>query len=247
MNELYELAIESAELELAVTEGFADKAKSTVSKIIEKLKVFIKKFIIFIKDKCVKFIKSVLNLATKLKNLTEMSDNKMIDVPKCIIVDESAKVHVSIVQKMKRIITELNRTGDVDKDYLDFSKEWDMIEQVLLRYTQNMSVGDAKQEILTTLSYIHNSNDNVVNTVKALSDRIDKLEKSKTDSNTMSINKQITIIQKLISIEQYVVSYNNKTLEKCLMLIKKIGNKKIKDGVTVAKQIEDHVTKPVLN
>ena len=133
MNELYELAIESAEIELAVTEGFADKAKSTVSKIIEKLKVFIKKFIIFIKDKCVKFIKSVLNLATKLKNLTEMSDNKMIDVPKCIIVDESAKVHVSIVQKMKRIITELNRTGYVDKDYLDFSKEWYMIEQVLLK------------------------------------------------------------------------------------------------------------------
>ena len=43
MNELYKLTIESAELELAVTEGFADKAKSTVSKIIEKLKVFIKK------------------------------------------------------------------------------------------------------------------------------------------------------------------------------------------------------------
>lgn len=42
MNELYELTIESAELELAVTEGFVDKAKSTASKIIEKLKMFIK-------------------------------------------------------------------------------------------------------------------------------------------------------------------------------------------------------------
>lgn len=247
MNELYELAIESAEIELAVTEGFADKAKSTVSKIIEKLKVFIKKFIVFIKDKCVKFIKYVLHLATKLKNLTEMDDHKMIDVPKCIIVDESAKVHVSIVQKMNHIITELNRTGDVDKEYLDFSKEWDMIEQVLLRYTQNMSVGDAKQEILTTLSYIHNSNDKVLGTIKALSDRIDKLEKVRLDSNTMNINKQISVIQKLISIEQYMISYNNKTLEKCLILIKKIGNKKIKAEVETTKQIEDHITKPVLN
>ena len=248
MNDIYELTIESAELELAVTEGFADKTKSTASKIIEKLKVFIKKFIAFIKDKCVKFIKFVLNLATKLKqHLTEMDDHKMIDVPKCVIVDDSAKVHVSIVQKITRTITELNRSGDVDKEYLDFSKEYDTIEQILLRYTQNMSVGDAKKEILTTLSYVHNSNENVVNTIKALSDRIDKLEKARLDSNTMNVNKQIAVIQKLISIEQYVISYNNKTLEKCLILIKKIGNKKIKDGVTVAKQIEDHVTKPVLN
>lgn len=43
MNEIYELTIESTELELTVTEGFADKAKSTASKIIEKLKTFIKK------------------------------------------------------------------------------------------------------------------------------------------------------------------------------------------------------------
>lgn len=43
MNELYELAIESAEIELMVTEGVTDKTKDLVNKIIEKVKAFVKK------------------------------------------------------------------------------------------------------------------------------------------------------------------------------------------------------------
>ena len=45
MNELYELAIESAEIELMVTEGVTDKTKDLVNKIIEKVKAFVKKMI----------------------------------------------------------------------------------------------------------------------------------------------------------------------------------------------------------
>lgn len=131
MNEIYELTIESTELELTVTEGFADKAKSTASKIIEKLKTFIKKFIVFIKDKCVKFIKYVLHLATKLKNLTEMDDREMIDVPNCIIVDDSAKTLMSIEKKVLRALTQLENGADVDEEYLDFSKERSIIDKSL--------------------------------------------------------------------------------------------------------------------
>lgn len=122
MNELYELTIESADLELAVTEGFADKAKSTASKIIEKLKTFIKKFIVFIKDKCVKFIKYVLHLATKLKNLTEMDDREMIDVPNCIIVDDSAKTLMSIEKKYYVLSHNWRRVLMLMKSTLIFQK-----------------------------------------------------------------------------------------------------------------------------
>jgi hypothetical protein len=247
MHELYELTIESADLELAVTEGFADKAKSTASKIIEKLKTFIKKFIVFIKDKCVKFIKYVLHLATKLKNLTEMDDREMIDVPNCIIVDDSAKTLMSIEKKVLRALTQLEKGDDVDEEYLNFSKERSTIDQILLGYSQSISVAKAKKDIMGTLSYIHQKNNIAVGIIKSLNDMIDKLEKDETNSNRLDRYNQLVIIQKLISIEQYMITYNNKTLEKCLILIKKIGNKKIKDEVETSKKIEDHVTKPVLN
>lgn len=51
MNELYELAIESAEIELMVTEGVTDKTKDLVNKIIEKVKAFVKKMITIITTK----------------------------------------------------------------------------------------------------------------------------------------------------------------------------------------------------
>lgn len=246
MNEIYKLTIESAELELAVTEGFADKAKSTVSKIIEKLKVFIKKCIVFIKDKCAKFIKFVEKLAHKLAHINEMDDDRYIDVPMCIILDESAKTVVSIDNKVKHIIEKLKRNVDVDEKDFDFSEERPKIGYILLTDKRSILVREAKKEILTTLSYIHNKNDNIAFTITGLSNEILKLEKSITDSDTPLINKQITVIQKLITIEQSLISYNNKTVEKCLELVKKIGNKKLKDKVATAKQIEDRVTKPVL-
>ena len=46
MNEIYELAIESAEVELLLTEGFADKAKDIAKKAAIKIKEIIKKLLI---------------------------------------------------------------------------------------------------------------------------------------------------------------------------------------------------------
>lgn len=240
MHEIYELAIESAELDLAVTEGFADKAKSTASKIIEKLKVFIKKFIAFIKDKCAKFIKFVLKLADKLKHLTEMNDHKMINVPKCIVVDESSKVIAPLKTRVQYLINHgLKDIDDVTEKNLDISKYREEIESYLLVDSIYMSVADAKKEILTTLTYIHHKNDEIIDRIGRLYNFIDKLEKNKDSENASHTNKTIAIAQKIISIDRYVISYNNKTLEKCLVLIKKIGNKKIKAEVETSKKIED--------
>lgn len=38
MNELYEIAIESTEVELLLTEGFADKTKQLILKAVKKIK-----------------------------------------------------------------------------------------------------------------------------------------------------------------------------------------------------------------
>lgn len=141
----------------------------------------------------------------------------------------------------------MEKGADVDEEYLDFSKERSTIDQILLQYSQSISVAKAKKDIMGTLSYIHQKNNIAVGIIKSLNDMIDKLEKSETDSNRLDKYNQLVVIQKLISIEQYMITYNNKTLEKCLILIKKIGNKKIKDEVETSKKIEDHVTKSVLD
>ena len=43
MHELYEIAIESTEVELLLTEGFADKTKQLILKAVKKIKEMIKK------------------------------------------------------------------------------------------------------------------------------------------------------------------------------------------------------------
>lgn len=172
----------------------------------------------------------------------------MINVPKCIIVDECSKVFVNLDTRVKYLINHgLKDIDDITEKDLDITKYRDEMEIFLSEYSRYMSVGDAKKEILTMLSYIHHKNDVIVDRIKGLSRLIDTLDNIKDSENASRLNKEIHIIQKIISIDQYVISYNNKTLEKCLTLIKKIGNKKIKDEVETSKKIEDHVTKPVLD
>lgn len=171
----------------------------------------------------------------------------MIDVPVCIILDDTSRTVVSIDNKVKRVINNLKSNNDIDEDDLDFSEERQKISYIYLTHTHNISVREAKKEVLTILSYIHNRNDIIIDRIKGLSGLMDQLEKSTTGKNVGSVNKQISAIQKLISIEQAVVSYNTKTLEKCLELVKRIGNKDLKKEVGFAKRLEDQLTKPVLN
>lgn len=57
MNELYEIAIESTEVKLLLTEGFADKTKQLILKAVKKIKEMIKKMISYIKTKLIYKIK----------------------------------------------------------------------------------------------------------------------------------------------------------------------------------------------
>lgn len=48
MHELYDIAIESTEVELLLTEGFTDKTKQLILKAVKKIKEMIKKMISYI-------------------------------------------------------------------------------------------------------------------------------------------------------------------------------------------------------
>ena len=71
-NTINEFIIESAEINLLVTEGLADKSKKTFVAVIKKIKEFIRKVLTYIKSKLVNKIKSVdKNIKTAKVNETE--------------------------------------------------------------------------------------------------------------------------------------------------------------------------------
>ena len=71
-NTSNELLIESAEINLLVTEGLADKSKKTFATVIKKIKEFIRKVLTYIKSKLANKIKIVdKNIKTAKVNETE--------------------------------------------------------------------------------------------------------------------------------------------------------------------------------
>lgn len=91
MNELYELAIESAEIELMVTEGVADKTKDLVNKIIEKVKVFVKKMITIITTKLHDYLAKMKKRTANKSAVNHTADNDTVSIPKAFT--EYEKTH----------------------------------------------------------------------------------------------------------------------------------------------------------
>lgn len=88
MNEIYELAIESAEVELLLTEGFADKAKDIAKKAVVKIKEIIKKILKKIADIIDKGIGKYQKLELAAKDFIHDNDNRQISILKAYLVHD---------------------------------------------------------------------------------------------------------------------------------------------------------------
>lgn len=131
MHELYEIAIESTEVELLLTEGFADKTKQLILKAVKKIKEMIKKMISYIKTKLIYKIKrNRKDIADIIKRNAIIRSNATVVVP--TIFNQFETLLDALINAIYTKLEMMLRNKDFDLNDIDFTSEIDSIKGQLV-------------------------------------------------------------------------------------------------------------------
>lgn len=206
MHELYEIAIESTEVELLLTEGFADKTKQLILKAIKKIKEMIKKMISYIKTKLIYKIKrNRKDITDIIKQNAIIRSNATVVVP--TIFNQFETLLDALIESIYTKLEMILRDKDFDLNDIDFTSEIDAIKGQLV------SVIDmpAKQAI-RIIDNINKYSDNNLEDLQKIFNRSNELLTSygniaeKTDYD----DRCIAAMQKVIpAINAIIMSINH--------------------------------------
>ena len=155
MNELYELAIESTEVELLLTEGFADKTKQLILKAVKKIKEMIKKMISYIKTKLIYKIKrNRKDITDIIKQNAIIRSNATVVVP--TIFNQFETLLDALIKAIYDKLEMMLRDKDFDLNDIDFTSEIDAIKGQLVSVIE-MPVKQAIRIIDTINKYSDNN------------------------------------------------------------------------------------------
>ena len=155
MNELYEIAIESTEVELLLTEGFADKTKQLILKAVKKIKEMIKKMISYIKTKLIYKIKrNRKDIADIIKQNAIIRSNATVVVP--TIFNQFETLLDALIKAIYDKLEMMLRDKDFDLNDIDFTSEIDAVKGQLVSVIE-MPVKQAIHIIDTINKYSDNN------------------------------------------------------------------------------------------
>lgn len=155
MNELYEIAIESTEVELLLTEGFADKTKQLILKAVKKIKEMIKKMISYIKTKLIYKIKrNRKDITDIIKQNAIIRSNATVVVP--TIFNQLETLLDALIESIYDKLEMMLRDKDFDLNDIDFTSEIDAIKGQLVSVIE-MPVKQAIHIIDTINKYSDNN------------------------------------------------------------------------------------------
>lgn len=155
MHELYEIAIESTEVELLLTEGFADKTKQLILKAVKKIKEMIKKMISYIKTKLIYKIKrNRKDITDIIKQNAIIRSNATVVVP--AIFNQFETLLDALIKAIYDKLEMMLRDKDFDLNDIDFTSEIDAIKGQLVSVIE-MPVKQAIHIIDTINKYSDNN------------------------------------------------------------------------------------------
>ena len=149
-NTSNEFLIESAEINLLVTEGLVDKSKKAFATLIKKIKEFIRKVVTYIKSKLTNKIKAVDNNIKKAK--VNETETETLEEPITLANSEKLNSLLKYVEKMvnsaekiskiynRDLLDELHDTMTNDYDNLMslYEKYKDDIDETYTKITPSM-------------------------------------------------------------------------------------------------------------
>lgn len=218
MNELYELAIESAEIELMVTEGVTDKTKDMVNKIIEKVKAFVKKMITIITTKLRERLAKMKNRTANKSAVNHTADNDMVSIPKAFT--EYERIIPLVHKKVKDAITVILRRKEFDPyDYYlgtemgDMDRAHENEERVPIKKAR-----DIIHQIIDTMPDVLKYEQDTLNSITRIANEF----KSNGDRSEDS-RKSINLLNKILVAERALIMFISDIITRSNQMINQIG------------------------
>lgn len=220
MNELYEIAIESTEVELLLTEGFADKTKQLILKAVKKIKEMIKKMISYIKTKLIYKIKrNRKDITNIIKQNAIIRSNATVVVP--TIFNQFETLLDALIKAIYDKLEMMLRDKDFDLNDIDFTSEIDIIKDQLVSVIEI-----PVRQAINIIDNINKYSDNNLEDLQKIFNRSNELLTSyvniaeKTDYN----DRCIAAMQKIIPAINAIIMFINHLSDISKSVMVKITN-----------------------
>lgn len=178
MNELYEMTLESQDIQLIVTEGIASGSKKLIDTAITKLKELLKRIVNFIKEKIQAGSKAVKALLSKIKGHGKplTIDAGEVDI-KVLNLDVANTIVKSVILTQKEadkvIYSLVSDNAKVSVD--DYREEIEKCDNVFAKYRDDLMIIYKKPQDLD-IPKLADLNNTIMNASGKMLNSIDKLD-----------------------------------------------------------------------
>lgn len=178
MNELYELTIESQDIQLIVTEGIVSGSKKLINTAITKLKELLKRIVNFIKEKIQAGSKAVKALLSKIKGNGKPltidageSDTKVLNLDVANTIVKSVILTQKEADKLIYSLVSDNAKVSVD----DYREEIEKCDNIFAKYRDDLMIIYKKPQDLD-IPKLADLNNTIMNASGKMLNSIDKLD-----------------------------------------------------------------------
>lgn len=178
MNELYEMTLESQDIQLIVTEGIVSGSKKLIDTAITKLKELLKRIVNFIKEKIQAGSKVVKTLLSKIKGHGKplTIDAGEVDI-KVLNLDVANTIVKSVILTQKEadklIYSLVSDNAKVSVD--DYREEIEKCDNVFAKYRDDLMIIYKKPQDLD-IPKLADLNNTIMNASGKMLNSIDKLD-----------------------------------------------------------------------
>lgn len=178
MNELYELTIESQNIQLIVTEGIVSGSKKLIDTAITKLKELLKRIVNFIKEKIQAGSKAIKALLSKIKGHGKpltidagASDTKVLNLDVANTIVKSVILTQKEADKLIYSLVSDNAKVSVD----DYREEIEKCDNIFAKYRDDLMIIYKKPQDLD-IPKLADLNNTIMNASGKMLNSIDKLD-----------------------------------------------------------------------
>ena len=178
MNELYEMTLESQDIQLIVTEGIVSGSKKLIETAIKKLKELLKRIVNFIKEKIQAGSKAVKVLLSKIKGHGKplTIDAGEVDI-KVLNLDVANTIVKSVILTQKEadkvIYSLVSDNAKVSVD--DYREEIEKCDNIFAKYRDDLMIIYKKPQDLD-IPKLADLNNTIMNASGKMLNSIDKLD-----------------------------------------------------------------------
>ena len=177
MNELYEMTLESQDIQLIVTEGIVSGSKKLINTAIMKLKELLKRIVNFIKDKIQAGSKAIKALLSKIKGRpreinTENSELKVLNISAATMIVQSM---IDMHKEVNKIVGSIMSTdGDNTITFNVYKDAIDHCEDIYNKYHDDLMITYKNPRDLDVLK-LGSLEDTISDTSRAVLTTIDRV------------------------------------------------------------------------